>query len=283
MTPLRLEIWADIVCPWCWLGEAALLRAVDGLGVGDEVRIEMRAFRLDPDPDPERLPTLERLQRKYRMSAEQADAAAARIAQLGAELGLDIHPERTVTSPTSDGHRLVRAAQPQGADVELMLALHRAYFTDGLDVGDHEVLRTVATSTGMAPPSSRRSSARTVTPRTSRPTSSRRACSGCRACRSWPSTAGWRSRGPRPPRRTRRACVARSPKPRPAGDARRDARRVTQHHDRVDAEADHEPGGGPRLQPRDDEQQRCDDDDEPSDGQPLRAGHVHGLPDLRSP
>lgn len=151
MTPLRLEIWADIVCPWCWLGEAALLRAVDGLGVGDEVRIKMRAFRLDPDPDPERLPTLERLQRKYRMSAEQADATAARIAQLGAELGLDIHPERTVTSPTSDGHRLIRAAQPQGADVELMLALHRAYFTDGLDVGDHEVLRTVATSTGMAP------------------------------------------------------------------------------------------------------------------------------------
>jgi predicted DsbA family dithiol-disulfide isomerase len=54
MTPLRVEIWADVVCPWCWLGEAALLRAVDDLGAGDRIRIEMRAFRLDPDPDPER-------------------------------------------------------------------------------------------------------------------------------------------------------------------------------------------------------------------------------------
>lgn len=149
MTPMRLEIWADVVCPWCWLGEAALLRAVDDVGARDRVRIEMRAFRLDPDPDPERLPTLERLQRKYRLTPEQADAAVARIAQLGAELGLDIHPERTVTAPTSDAHRLIRAAQPQGADLDLMLALHRAYFTDGLDVGDHDVLRAIAGETGL--------------------------------------------------------------------------------------------------------------------------------------
>lgn len=151
MTPLRVEIWADVVCPWCWLGEAALLRAIDDLGAGDDVRIEMRAFRLDPDPDPERLPTLERLQRKYRLTPEQARAAAARVTQLGAELGLDIHPERTVTAPTADGHRLVRAAQPQGADLGLMLGLHRAYFRDGRDIADHDVLRSVAGEAGMDP------------------------------------------------------------------------------------------------------------------------------------
>lgn len=151
MTPLTVEIWADVVCPWCWIGEAALLRAVDDLGVRDDVRVELRAFRLDPDPDPPRLPTLERLQHKYRLTPEQADAAVAQLTALGAELGLDLHPERTVTCPTFDAHRLVRAAQADGRDVELMLALHRAYFSEGRDVGDHDVLRAVAVETGLAP------------------------------------------------------------------------------------------------------------------------------------
>lgn len=151
MTPVTLEIWADVVCPWCWIGTAGLLRAIDDLGARDAVRIEMRAFRLDRDPDPPRLPTLERLRRKYGLSEDQVQTATARVSAIGRELGLDIHPERTVTSPTLDAHRLIRAAAPDGRDLDLMLALHAAYFSDARDVGDHDVLRDVAAGVGLDP------------------------------------------------------------------------------------------------------------------------------------
>lgn len=146
---VTLEIWADVVCPWCWIGEAGVLRAIDDLGVRDDVRIEMRAYRLDPDPDPPRVSSHERIARKYGWDEEQARAAADRVRQLGAEVGVDIRPEVTVTSPTFDAHRLIRAAQPEGRDLELMLALQQRYFTFGEDVGDHDVLRAAAAEVGL--------------------------------------------------------------------------------------------------------------------------------------
>ena len=146
---VTLEIWADVVCPWCWIGEAGVLRAIDDLGVADDIRIEMRAYRLDPDPDPPRVPSHERIARKYGWDEEQARAAADRVRQLGAEVGVDIRPEITVTSPTFDAHRLIRAAQPEGRDLDLMLALQQRYFTLGQDVGDHDVLRAAAAEVGL--------------------------------------------------------------------------------------------------------------------------------------
>ncbi|MBJ7329063.1 MAG: DsbA family oxidoreductase [Solirubrobacteraceae bacterium] len=146
---LTVEIWSDVVCPWCWIGETRFLRAAEALGVHDDLEIRMRAFRLDPDPDPPRIPSVARLQAKYGWSEADTLARMGQITELGAEIGLDMHPERAITSPTTDAHRLIAAAQPAGLDLPLMLALHAAYFTDGLDVGDHGVLARVAADTGL--------------------------------------------------------------------------------------------------------------------------------------
>lgn len=146
---MNVEIWADVVCPWCWIGETRLLRAIDAAGAQHDARVEMRAFRLDPDPDPPRVPTAERLQGKYGWSEADTLARMAQITALGAELGLPMHPERAITAPTFDAHRLIRAAQPDGLDVALITALHRAHFTDALDVGDHGVLRRAAAAVGL--------------------------------------------------------------------------------------------------------------------------------------
>ncbi|UUY02650.1 DsbA family oxidoreductase [Svornostia abyssi] len=147
-----VEIWADVVCPWCWIGEARLARAIAAAGAQDDTRIEMRAFRLDPDPDPPRVPTVERLQRKYGWTEADTLARMAQIAELGSELGLPLHPERAISAPSTDALRLVLAARPAGMDVAVMTALHRAHFTDALDIGDHNVLRAAATGAGLDRP-----------------------------------------------------------------------------------------------------------------------------------
>ena len=147
--PLTVDIWADVVCPWCWIGEARFLRAADAIGVRGDLQVRMRAFRLDPDPDPPRVPTVERLSRKYGWSEADTLARMAEITELGAEAGIELHPEQAITSPTLDAHRLIAAAQPEGRDLDLMLALHRAYFTDSLDVGDHAVLAQAAAGVGL--------------------------------------------------------------------------------------------------------------------------------------
>ncbi|MBJ7518755.1 MAG: DsbA family oxidoreductase [Solirubrobacteraceae bacterium] len=146
---MKIEIWADVVCPWCWIGEARLAHAVVAAGAEDRVQIEIRAFRLDPDPDPPRVPTVERLQRKYGWTEADTLQRMAHISELGAELDLPLHPERAISAPSTDALRLVLAAQPAQLDFAVMTAMHRAHFTDGLDVGDHDVLRTAASAAGM--------------------------------------------------------------------------------------------------------------------------------------
>src|SRR5665213_593204 len=143
---LTLDLWSDLVCPWCWIGKHRVERALAAEGL--EARWHFHAYELGARIQTRR-PTVTHIAEKYGMSLAEARQMTDKVRDLGRELGLDINPEVQKTAPTYDAHRLVQAAQTQGDARTLVERLHRAHFSEGLDIGDRRVLGTLAVESGM--------------------------------------------------------------------------------------------------------------------------------------
>jgi predicted DsbA family dithiol-disulfide isomerase len=143
---MRVEIWSDVACPWCYVGTARFERAVEETGI--DVEVVYRSFELDPTvpTGADGPPLLEYLTNKFG-DRSRVQAAHARLTDAGADAGIDFRWEGMRRSNTFDTHRLLAwALEVDGAERQRALkkALLRAYFTDGLDVGDHAVLADLA-------------------------------------------------------------------------------------------------------------------------------------------
>jgi predicted DsbA family dithiol-disulfide isomerase len=146
---MRVDIWSDVVCPWCYVGKARFEKALSGFPHRDEVEVVYRSFELDPDwPKDLRETALTMLSRKYRMPAEQARAAEARLAGLAQAEGLGFDPDRPVGN-TFDLHRVIQLGRAKGVQRELLTALNRAYFAQARQVFDPDVITEVAASAGL--------------------------------------------------------------------------------------------------------------------------------------
>ncbi|MEO7571598.1 MAG: DsbA family oxidoreductase [Acidimicrobiales bacterium] len=148
---MKVEIWSDVACPWCYVGTLRFERAV--AAVGADVEVVYRSFELDPRvPVGEDSPLLvEYLARKFG-DPSRVQAAHARLTDAGSELDIDFRWSGMRRANTFDAHRLLAwALHTAGADAQgsLKKALLRAYFTDGLDVADHEVLAGRAGDVGL--------------------------------------------------------------------------------------------------------------------------------------
>ena len=144
-----VEVWADVVCPWCYLGRARLRRAVDEAGLTTRVRLVHRAFELDPSRAPVAgEPVLDMLTTRLGMSSLQAAEADARVAGLCEAEGLPYTGTRRVGG-TLLAHRLVLAAAEQGRDQALLDALYAAHFGQGRDVFSADDLLAPAAAAGM--------------------------------------------------------------------------------------------------------------------------------------
>jgi predicted DsbA family dithiol-disulfide isomerase len=147
---VQVEIWSDVACPWCYVGTARFERAVAETGVA--VDIVYRSFELDPNVPPgEGPPLTEYLARKFG-DRSRVQAAHARLTDAGAELGIDFRWSRMRRANTFDAHRLLAwALHTQGPETQRSLkrALLRAYFTEGREVADHEVLADLAADVGL--------------------------------------------------------------------------------------------------------------------------------------
>lgn len=150
---MKLTIWSDFACPYCYIGETRLQRAIEELGLKDEVNVDFRAFELDPTaPKEVTTTTPERFAMKYRLSLEDAKKQIQQISDLGKELGIDFRYATTQYSNTRDAHRLMKLAEAKydRATVgRLNEALFAAYFTENLILADHKVLLDKAVSVGM--------------------------------------------------------------------------------------------------------------------------------------
>lgn len=149
--PLDVDIWSDIVCPWCSIGKRRFEAALARFEHRDEVRVVWRSFELDPEAPPRGEGSVaDALAAKYGMSREQADAMHAQMTELAAAEGLDFRLDRAQRSGTFDAHRLVHLAAAHGRSDAMEERLMRAYFTEGEAVGDAETLVRLAGEVGVS-------------------------------------------------------------------------------------------------------------------------------------
>ncbi|MFC4106477.1 DsbA family oxidoreductase [Micromonospora zhanjiangensis] len=150
---MEIEIYSDVVCPWCYIGKRRLERAL--ASYDGTVTVRYRPFQLDPAPVDEPRPLTEAMAAKFG-GAERTREIFAHTAGVAAEVGLDLRFDRAVTANTFDAHRLTWYADRRDRAAAVVEALHRAHFTDGLDVGSRDVLATLAGAAGLDPAEVRR-------------------------------------------------------------------------------------------------------------------------------
>ena len=150
--PLTVDIWSDVVCPWCYIGKRRFESALARFPHRDEVTVTWRSFELDPDaPRSSEEPAAERLAGKYAMSVEQAAAMHAQMTELAAADGLELHFDRTRSGNTFDAHRLIHLAAAHDAQDAVKERLMRAYFTEGEPIGDPDTLVRLVAEAGVDP------------------------------------------------------------------------------------------------------------------------------------
>lgn len=140
MVGVEIEIYADVVCPWCWIGERRLFKALSGV---DGVSVRWRAFQLDPLAPSAGLPLVEWLGKRYGGDAN-AHRMFDRVTQVARGEDLTMNFEKAIAANTFDAHRLIWKAFDLGFQRDMVEALHQAHFTDGRDIGSPEVLSAIA-------------------------------------------------------------------------------------------------------------------------------------------
>lgn len=147
---MKIEIWSDIVCPWCYIGKRRFEAALGGFAHRDAVEVVWRSFELDPDaPQSREMPIAEMLAKKYGMSVAEAQAANQRVSTLAAGEGLSYRLDIAKPGNSFAAHQLVHLAGTRGMADAMQERLMKAYFSDGLAIGDREVLVRLAAEAGL--------------------------------------------------------------------------------------------------------------------------------------
>ncbi|MEX2466941.1 MAG: DsbA family oxidoreductase [Gemmatimonadota bacterium] len=147
---MQIEIWSDVVCPWCYIGKRRLEHALEGLD--EDVNVVWRSFELDPSAPTEPLDKLdEALAEKYGTTVEKARDMMDHMARTGAEEGLELNFDRARRGNTLDAHRLLHFAASHGLQPEMKERLFRAYMTEGRPISDRSELARLAGEVGLDP------------------------------------------------------------------------------------------------------------------------------------
>ena len=160
---MRIDIWSDVICPFCWIGKRHLETALESFRVEHpetEVEVVWRAYELDPDAP--RLAgdhagessnagenSAQMLSRKYGMSLAEAEAGQEQMAARFRELGLEFNWRTATVCSTFDAHRLAVLAAEHGKSDQVDEALRRAHFTEGRAISDPQVLRRIGVDAGL--------------------------------------------------------------------------------------------------------------------------------------
>ena len=150
---MKITYWSDFACPYCYIGNMRLKKAIKDLNIEDEVEFDVRAFELDRNaPSDVESTTVERFAVKYGLSIQDAKKEVDNISKLGIEDGIDFKYESTLYTNTRDAHRLMKLAQSKN-DAKLTERLSKflfdAYFTKNLKLANRQVLLDVACKAGL--------------------------------------------------------------------------------------------------------------------------------------
>lgn len=147
---MKIDIWSDVACPWCYVGKRRLEGALRAFEHSSEVTVIWHSFELDPGaPEAVDGEPVTRLAAKYRVSRADAEAMQARMTAAAAGEGLQFHLDRVRSGNTHHAHRLLHLALESGRQDQLKERLLAAYFTEGAAVGDRRVLLGLAVEAGL--------------------------------------------------------------------------------------------------------------------------------------
>jgi predicted DsbA family dithiol-disulfide isomerase len=146
---MRVDIWSDVICPWCYVGKARFEKALSSFPQRDQVEVVYHSFELDPSsPRGQRDSNLAMLSKKFGKSQAEALAMDDHVGSLARAEGLGFDSERPVGN-TFDIHRVLHLGLDRGVQQKLVNAVNEAYFGQARDVFDHGVLTEVAAGAGL--------------------------------------------------------------------------------------------------------------------------------------
>ncbi len=143
-----IDVWSDVVCPWCFIGRRRLQRALADFAHRDEVVVRHRAFQLQPDIT-EVVPTSQFLARKYGAPESQIAQMQVNVCAIADGEGLCYKLDETLSGNTADAHRLLLMADEIGKQDELLETMYRGYFEEGRPLFSHEDLLAVTDEVGI--------------------------------------------------------------------------------------------------------------------------------------
>jgi len=148
---LVVDVWSDVMCPFCYMGDALLGQALEKFPHASGVEVRYHSFLLMPQLSDGDAPVnaAELLSAHHGLPLEQARAMNEQVTERARQVGLDYHFERTQAVSTRTAHQLSHFAATQGKQHEMIQRLFQAYFTDGLNLADHEVLAGLAADVGL--------------------------------------------------------------------------------------------------------------------------------------
>jgi predicted DsbA family dithiol-disulfide isomerase len=147
---MRVEIWSDIACPWCYIGRRRFEKALNQFEHRDQVEVIWRSYQLDPNAPRDYAGNVnDLLAQRYGMSREKAESLNVHVSALAAQEGLEYHLDRAHPVNSLDAHRLIHLAADHGLQGQMKERLQKAYFTEGLVVSDLDALVKLAVEVGL--------------------------------------------------------------------------------------------------------------------------------------
>lgn len=145
---MRVDIWSDVVCPFCYIGKKRLEKAAQQAGI--ELEIHWHSYELDPDaPEKHAISNTERLAEKYGRSLSDMQEMQQRIAEMAAEEGIEFNWQQANSGNTFNAHRIIHLAQSKGLGHQAQEAFFYSYMTQGLPIGERETVEDVAARIGL--------------------------------------------------------------------------------------------------------------------------------------
>jgi predicted DsbA family dithiol-disulfide isomerase len=146
---MRVEIWSDVACPFCYIGKKRFEEAVQHFAQKDRVQVEWKSFQLDPGIQSNKYESIhDYLAEKKGWSPEYAQQMNEHVTQMAQEAGLDFKLDQAVVANSFDAHQLSHLAAKKGKQNELEEKLFAAYFTQGQNIADHAVLAKMGEELG---------------------------------------------------------------------------------------------------------------------------------------
>lgn len=148
---MQIDIWSDVVCPFCYIGKSHLAQALAQFAHRDAVQVRWHSFELDPNaPERDDRPINELLAAKYGRTPAEVDAMQQRVIDMGTAAGLTLRPAQSIRVNSFTAHRLLQLAAAHQLQDAALDRLMRAYFTEGEDLSDHDSLIRLLDEVGLS-------------------------------------------------------------------------------------------------------------------------------------